>query len=128
MICVDRLKSGLGISKITLLVFGILVSAVVYCAYNILPFYYYYYELINQFQSVVKVASTEDDAEIRRRLMYHIKKMELPMAPEDLIIEREDGEMRIRLQYEETFFITWQGKDYEVYTFPFDAHYEGRFK
>lgn len=77
--------------------------------------------------TVIRVASTHTDQELRQKLMYHIKKMEIPMEPEDLLMEREGRHMRISLEYEETFYVTFQDKDYEIYTFPFHAYAEGDF-
>lgn len=122
-----RATSASGIGKLTLLVFGIIVAIAVYAGYMILPFYYCYFEISNQFEQVIKVASTEDDKEIRRRLMYHIKKLELPVGPDDLKIERQGRRMRISLPYQEVFYVTWQGKDYDIHTFDFHAYAEGEF-
>ncbi|RMG45535.1 MAG: DUF4845 domain-containing protein [Candidatus Dadabacteria bacterium] len=114
-----------GASKLTVLVFAAIFGVAFYCAYHIIPFYYYFYELQNQFESAVKVASTYTDKEIRRKLMYHIKKMQLPVEPDDLEIIRQDGKIKISLEYEEVFYITFRGKDYDIWTFPFHAYAEG---
>lgn len=76
---------------------------------------------------VIKVASLENDEEIRKRLWYHIKKQGIPVEKDQLKIEREDHYMRIQLQYTEVFYITWDDKDYDIYTFPFNAYAEGPF-
>jgi hypothetical protein len=120
-------SSARGVGKLTLLVFGAIVGAGIYAAYHILPFYYCYFEITNQFEQAIKVASTYTDKEIRDKLLYHIKKLELPVEPEDLKIEREAGRMRISLPYEEVFYVTWQGKDYDLHTFEFHAYAEGAY-
>jgi len=117
-----------GIGKLTLLVFGTLIAVAAFTAYNVLPFYYYYYDLKNQFSQVITVASVESDEEIRKKLMYFIKKYQIPCEPEDLKVERSDGTMRISLKYREVFYVTWQGKDYTVHEFDFDATVEEAFK
>ena len=121
----DSAEAGIG--KLTLLVFGSIVAAAVYAAYNILPFYYYFYELQNQMEQLIKVASTETDREIRQKLWAHVKYMQIPAQPENLRIEREGNTMRISLPYDEVFYLTWRGKDYTLYTFNFDAYAEGQF-
>ncbi len=124
----SRNHSSAGVGKLTLLVFFVLIGSVGFCAYNILPFYYYYYDLQNQFRQVISVASTETDKEIRDKLMYYIKKYEIPIGrPEDLKIEREGNRMRIGLKYQEVFYIRWQGKDYDLRTFDFNVFAEGTF-
>lgn len=117
-----------GAGAITYIVFGLIVGVVGFVGYKVIPFYYYYYDLMNQFEQVIKVASVETDAEIRKKLMYHIKKYQIPCEPEDLRIERSEETMTIRLQYQEVFYITWQGKDYTLRTFDFDATTTGRIK
>lgn len=114
-----------GAGKLTLIVFGLLVAGVVFVAYNVLPFYYYYYELQSQMEQVVKVASTNADWEVRRKIMYFVNKMKLPAEAEDLIVNREDGMIEVRLKYREVFYISWQGKDHDLWVFDFDAHAEG---
>lgn len=120
----QRLARARGIGKLTLLVFGTIIGVAVYCGFQIIPFYYYYFELLNQMESAIRVASTNSDEEIRQKLMYHIKKMQMPIEPEDLKIYRYDGKMKISMQYDEVFFITWEDKDYDLHTFHFDATVE----
>ncbi len=120
-----RTERGLG--KLTILVFGTIAAVVGYCAYHIIPFFYYFYELRSHMEQVIKVADVENDTEIRRRLMYHIKKYELPAEPESLVIERDGRHMKISLPYDEIFYVTWQGKDYDLYVFHFHAYAEGNF-
>lgn len=121
------LWNNAGVSKITVIVFGTLAAAVGYAGYCILPFYYCYYEMQNQMEQAIRVASTYTDSELRDKLVYHIKKLELPVSPEALKIEREPGFMRISLPYEEVFYITWKDKDYDLHTFQFNAYAEGAF-
>lgn len=117
-----------GVGKITFLVFATLCSAVAYSAYQIIPFYYYYFDLKNQFKQMIKVASVDTDEEIRRKLMTFIKQYQIPVEPEDLRIERSDNTMKISLKYQEVFYVTFQGKDYTIHTFDFDATTSGVFK
>jgi hypothetical protein len=122
-----QIGSERGIGKLTLAVFGTILFAIGFAAYNIIPFYYYYFELVNQMEAVIRVADTENDQAIRKKLLYHIKKMQIPAVPEDLKIEREGHHMKISLSYEEVFFLTFKGKDYDIYRFPFTAYAEGNY-
>jgi hypothetical protein len=117
-----------GASTLTTVVFGTLVAAVAFVAYNVLPFYYYYFDLKNQFKQVIKVASVDTDEEIRRKIMVFIKQYGVPIDPEDLRIERYDSTMKISLKYTEIFYVTFRGKDYTIHKFDFDATSEGAFK
>lgn len=72
-------------------------------------------------QAAARVASTESDAELRKKLIYQIKKLEIPVSPEKLIITRNDDDITMRLTYEEIFYVPLFGKDYDIHTFKFDA-------
>lgn len=122
-----KVSSKKAASKITTIVFGALLAAIVFTSYNVVPFFYYYLELENQMQAVIKVASVYTDEEIREKLLYHIKRMEIPADLEELQILRQDGTMTIALPYTEIFYITYQEKDYEIYEFEFYAFAEGKY-
>jgi hypothetical protein len=108
--------------KLTLLVFGTVAFVLLYSAYYIMPFYYYFYELQNQFESHAKAATMYTNKQLREKLMYHINRMEIPIdKPEDLKIERSSDRMKISLFYTEIFYITFRGKDYTIHTFDFEA-------
>ena len=116
------LPSQSGLSKLTVIIFSTLIGVVVYCTYEILPFYYYYYELENQVVSITRVASTIPDKEIRRRLMYHIKKMGIPLEPEEIHIARQNNRIQISFEYSEVFSIEWDGEEKEIHTFDFQIY------
>jgi len=116
-----------GASAITTIVFGAITIVVVYSAYHILPFYYYYFEVVNQMESVIRVASTNTDQEIRRKLDYHIRKMGIPAKPEDLRISRQGNHMQIRLPYREVFAVNFGDKEHVIHVFDFVAEAEGQF-
>lgn len=116
-----------GISKITLVVFLAIGAALSYCGYRIGLFYYCYFEMVNQMHAAIRVASTESDQEILKKLAYHLRKLELPAEPQDIKIEREDKVMRISLKYSEVFDIPWQGRSITVHVFKFHAYAEDEF-
>ena len=119
--------SEAGMSKLTFLVFALIIGAAIYTGYRVLPFYYYFYELRNQMEAAVRVASEENDEGIRKKLVYHIRKMDLPVGSDDelrdaLKIERDGGRMRISLPYEEVYDVDVNGKNYVLYRFKFHAY------
>ncbi len=118
-----------GASTLTIAVFGVIVAAAVYSASKILPFFYYYYDLQNQMSSLIAVAQDNTDQQIRKKLLKYLNEAEIPFNERDLVIRRSeaDNKMSIGLPYKEVFYITWGGKDYNVHTFEFYAHVEGRF-
>ncbi len=115
-----------GIGKLTFLVFAAVLGAAIYSGYIVFPFYYNYFEIQNQMDQVVRVAATYSDQELREKLNYHIKHMKLPVEPEDLRLFRQDGEIKISLEWDEVFYINWRDKEYTIEEFHFHAHSEGK--
>ena len=114
-----------GVGKVTLAVFGLITFAVLFVAYHVLPFYYYFYELQGNMDRMVTVASVENDKTLRQRLLTQIRWMQIPVREEDLVFERLDpNRIKLSLKYKEVFFIRWGGKDYVIREFPFHAHAE----
>ena len=118
-------RRELGIGRITLLVFGALIAAAVYGGFRIIPYYYYYFELENQMQSLIRVASLTPDQEIRKKLAQQLKRMDISATIDNLRIERVNPRMRMSLPYEEELWFSFRGKDYHIYTFKFNAYAEG---
>lgn len=116
-----------GVGKLTLLVFGAIIAAALYSGYKILPFFYSYYELQSQMDQIVQVASVKTDQEIRTQLLYHIKKLDIPVEPQELKVVREDGVIKVGLKWQDVFYITYKEKDYDIYTFDFNAYAEAQF-
>lgn len=114
-----------GASKLTWFVFLSIFGALFFCAYKIIPFYYYFFEMQNQMEQVIKLASTENDQVIRKKLEYHIKSNELPVKLEDLKIAREGQTIKVSLDYSEIFYISFRGKDYDLHEFKFHAFASG---
>lgn len=110
-----------GASTLTTIIFGAIFIAIVYSGYKIIPFFYCYFELENQMYAVARIASTATDTEIRKKLIYHIKKLEIPVDPEKLNINRDGETITISLPYEEIFYISMGEKDYDIHTFKFIA-------
>lgn len=118
-------RAQAGIGKLTLLVFGGLLAALLYSAYQILPFYYGYFEMHNQMLSIIPKADTLKDVEIRRRLLRFIKELDIPADERQLILDRRDHRLRLRLSYEEEFYIPWGERDIVIQEFPFSIDVEG---
>src|SRR6185312_1775597 len=116
-----------GIGRLTAIVFGTLLAAVVYTAYCVLPFFYDYFELQNQMSALVAVSESMDDAHLRRRLGGVIKEFDIPADPKDIVIDRRDHWISFSLAYDEVFYISFGDKDYDLYTFHFVAEGEGPF-
>lgn len=108
-------------SRLTLIIFGLIFGSAFYAAYSIIPFFYYYYDLQNQMEAMARLAGEFSDKEIREKLKYHMKKMDIPADISDVIITRDSGVIKISLDYLEVFEITLLDKDYTIYEFPLQA-------
>ena len=116
-----------GASKLTVLVFGTILLVVGYSLYNIVPFFYDYFEMSNQMSAIIAVAGELKDDVVRKRLGKHMSDLGLPALPADIKIDRRDHYMRLSLSYEEVFSIELRGKTYDIYKFPFTAEAEGAY-
>lgn len=105
-----------GIGKFTVLFFGAVISGGFYLAYQILPFYYYYYELQTHFQQIARVGSAETTKSIRRKLGDHMKWMQIPADAEDIQINKSQTEIQLELEYTEYFDVPFLDETWE---FPF---------
>lgn len=114
-----------GAGCLTALVFGAIVGAVVFVGYRVLPIFYNYYDLQNQFAGAIRSAAVESDSAIRRRLRRQIEEMGIPADPNRLVIDRGDGMMRIHLRYTEVLYLPWWDGEREVYHFHFTVVAEG---
>lgn len=111
-----------GYSTLTNFVFLIIIGLVFFVVYNVLPFYYYYFELKNQMLALTKVANVNTDLEIKEKLFEQIKDLKIPADKDDIKIHRVDGEIVISVHYQEIFYVTIGKKDYDLYVFDFSAH------
>lgn len=123
----NKIYKEYGLGKLTLIFFGFIICLSLYVGSKVLPFYFYYYELESHMQTLVKVAGSNSDKELRQKLNYHIKKMGIPVREDDLIIVRTPGKISFSLEYEEVFYFDWKDKTYELYVFPFTAEAEGAY-
>lgn len=114
-----------GAGCLTVLVFGAIVGAVVFVGYRVIPIFYNYYDLQNQFAGAIRSADIESDGEIRRRLQRQIEEMGISANPDRLVIDRRGGMMRIHLRYTEVLYLPWWDGEREVYHFHFTAAAEG---
>jgi hypothetical protein len=77
--------------------------------------------------AIIPKADVLKDTEIRKRLLGFIKELEIPADSKQLIIDRRDSKLRLRLRYEEVFWIPWIEREIDVYVFPFEIDVEGAY-
>ena len=114
-----------GIGRAGLFVLLFLVAAGVYSANQILPFYYYYWEIEGLMGMQARKASEFSDDEIRKTILQRIKELEVPINdPSDLKINRFNRKIVIDLKYYEVLTVSWGEKERDLWVFPFNPHVE----
>ena len=73
---VPRPESGRG--KVATVIVSALIVVVGFVGYNVVPFYYYYFELTNQLRALISTADRNNDAAIRARVMRIVRELEIP--------------------------------------------------
>jgi hypothetical protein len=114
-----------GVGRLTAFVAALILGSVAFVGYNVIPFYYYYFELTNQLHALVATADRSNDAALRSRVGRILRELEIPAEEKDVQIDRRDGTITITVRYREVFYITLRGKDYDIYRFPFTASAQG---
>jgi len=115
-----------GLNRLGVLFFLLFVLVVGFTSWQIIPFYYYYYELIGTMESQADKASVFTDREIREVLNIKIRKLEIPIEDkDDLKIHRFNNKIIIELEYEEVFYVDL-GEDrvYDIHVFKFNPRVE----
>lgn len=122
----DLNTSVRGMSRLGVLLFILLLVAGVFVGFQVLPFYYGYYEIEGLMQEQAKKASVFTDDEIRRNLLERIDKLELPIdSPEDLKINRFNDKITIDLEYQEVLYVDFgEDWDYDLWVFDFNPRAE----
>lgn len=119
-----------GGSRLGLLLFLLVLTAGVWAGSKVIPFYYYYNEVLGLMDAQASKASVFTDVKIRKELEKKIRKLEIPVddLSEDLKINRVDGKIIIDLKYEEVLYLDL-GEDrvYDIYVFKFNPHVEKNF-
>jgi hypothetical protein len=114
-----------GAGRLTVLVFGALVTALIFVGYQVIPFYYYYFEFKNQLQGLVSGADRHNDVAMRSKVVRIMEQLEIPATEREVQIDRRDGSLGITVPYTEILYFSFRGKDYDLYEFRFRASAQG---
>jgi hypothetical protein len=113
-----------GVSKLTFLIFGTIVFVAVYSSFKIGAFYYGFYDLKAEMESMIKVAPEISLRDVHQRLMVKVNDNQLPLTLDDFKISKADRFLSIEVKYVEVFYIELWDKTYDIYSFPFHAFVE----
>ena len=119
------LVSETGLGKFGTIVVLLLFAFGAYAGNKIFPFFYSYWELQGIFDAQAAKASEFSDQKIRDNIMKVVRETGIPLEnPEEIKINRTDQQIIIDLSYQEVFFFSFQGKDYDLWVFTFEPHAE----
>lgn len=118
-------KSERGVGKLTLLVFSVVIGAIIFIAYRVLPFYYCYFELENQMQALIGVSAIDTDLDLRRKLKAYMRRLDIPAHIDEVEMTRNNNFLSISLEYQEEFYIEFRGEEHHIHTFEFHAYADG---
>lgn len=111
-----------GTSRAGMLFVVLICAGLTYAGMQVLPFYYYYYELQGLMEAQVRVASDKTEEEIRTNLMRRIEELEIPVRDESSILILKNGkEIYLELDYTEILWFSLGDKDYTIHEFEFLA-------
>lgn len=114
-----------GASRIGMLLMVLFLLVFIFVGFQSAPFYYSYYELKGLMQAQADRAEELNDGKIVENITNAIKKLNIPVSPEELRINRYSGKIVIEIQYSEVLFIDFGGGyDYDLWEFEFNPRAE----
>ena len=126
---VSKFNKESGMSKITLAFLIVFGGSAAYFGSQVINFYYCFYEVEGLMEFQAKKGEFLKDSEIRENLLERITKLEIPIDdPEDIKINRVDGNLIIGFKYVEVLSLDFKGKTYDLHVFPFNPHVSVSYK
>lgn len=117
-----------GVSNLGVLLLALIIGSFVYVGAQVFPYYYGYWELQAQFESMVEKAAIKKDSEIFDYLVDQMRVNGVNAERTDLKVKRQGKRISIDLEYTET--LTLRLGDYwekDVHVFEFNPYAEGEF-
>ncbi len=106
------LRTEKGASRIAMLIWVVLLSVVIYVGYKLLPIYLDYWRMNDEMTTQASMAQVLKDDEILADLVKKAKELELPLGPENFVLNRDDEKHRMTIR------TMW---DVEIH-FPYDVY------
>ncbi len=108
---------------------GLLLAVAGWLGYKLIPIYYYYLDLRNQFGQVIgEQGAVASDEEIRRLVGRVIRRHGIPAQERDVAIQRGDSVMTIELPYREKLELSVMGYNVTLWQFELVAAAQGRYR
>jgi hypothetical protein len=89
-------------------------------AYQVVPWYYYYFNLRNQMATIIKNGAIESDEELKVKLAAMVAEVGIKSRSRDFVIERSSDAIRARLRYTERCAVSLMGRRIELFSMDFN--------
>ena len=109
-------------------IFAVVLAVVLWLGYKLVPIYYHYLDLRNHMSRALSEGAVASDEELRRMLVPIIKQHAIPAEARDLVIERADPMLSIRLPYQERLELSVMGRSLTLWRFDLVASAQGRYR
>ena len=92
----------------------LIVAALLWAGFHTVPVYLRYFQFDEAVEEVARFAGTRSEEEVRQRVLELADEYEVPLAAEDLVVQKIRGNTEIALAYVErvevlpTWFYDWQ--------------------
>lgn len=114
-----------GASNLGILITILFLLAIIFVGFQCAPFYYSFYELKGLMQAQADKADEFTDGQILENITRAIKKLQIPVNPEELKINRYAGKIVIEINYSEMLYVDFGGGyDYDLWEFNFNPRAE----
>jgi hypothetical protein len=97
-------------------------------AYQVIPWYYYYFDLRNQIAAVMRNGAIESDEELKGKMAAVVATAGISSRPRDIVIERSADAIRARLLYTESCSVTVMGRTIELFSMDFNLSVSGKIR
>lgn len=113
-----------GVSKLGFCFFLAIVGSLVWVGFQVLPFYYDYYEVLGLMEEQASKSGILTDMEMRDTILKRIHKLGIPIGhDENLKIVRQGSHTRIEFQYKEVLDVDFgHGRYYKLWVFDFHPY------
>jgi hypothetical protein len=88
--------------------------------YEVVPWYYCYFDLRNQMVTIIKNGAIESDEELKIKLAAMVSRAGVKRSSRDFVIERSSDAIRAHLRYTESCAVTVMGQRFQLFSKDFN--------
>ncbi len=81
------------------IIWVVIIATVVYLGYVLIPMYYKHQMMKLEVEGQVEIAHLYDEDELLEHIIAKVAEWELPIDPDDIIVDRRADDIRITINY-----------------------------